>query len=231
MRKIAIVGTAASRSLAPLADPEWEIWACSIANITLSRVDRWFEMHDPAGMVNLGHAEWLKKLGQEAETKPVYVTHPTDLIPKATVYPIQDMVTGFSDAFFTSAITYMLALAIGESMATGNRTIGLFGVEMANSDERYSYQREGCLHFMQIARLRGIEIVLPPDCELSKPNILYGYNIGHPAYAAGRKKLTALEERLAQTERVLMEMARQRDSITGQIDAVKGLLSYFAAGE
>ena len=44
-RKVAIVGGANTRRLAPYADDTWEIWAYSSLRLTTPRITRWFEMH------------------------------------------------------------------------------------------------------------------------------------------------------------------------------------------
>ena len=44
-RKVAIVGGADTRRLAPYADNTWEIWAFSSLRLTTPRITRWFEMH------------------------------------------------------------------------------------------------------------------------------------------------------------------------------------------
>ena len=62
-RKIAVLGSAVSSvRLAPIHDPEWEVWACSPANKGLPRCDVWFELHSPEIKKREGLTEWLEYL-------------------------------------------------------------------------------------------------------------------------------------------------------------------------
>jgi hypothetical protein len=162
--KIAILGShSETRMRAPFRDPEWTVWACSPGNMgVLPRVDAWFEMHVPA----------------QSETRPddyiaylrtlplVYLRDENALptMPGGRLYPDEMMKRRFGPFFFTSSIAYLLAFAIAQRP----KTIGLWGVHMASTEE-YLSQRPGCQYMIQRAWDEGIEIMVPPESRLLKP--------------------------------------------------------------
>lgn len=164
--KIGILGTAFSFHQAPFNDPSWQLWACNLGEPP--RWDRWFQLHSDAVIDgNAGHREWLA-----AQTKPVYLQRPDATIPNATRYPLETMTAKYGTWFFTSTIAFMLAMALEEADVT---EIGLWGVDMADQTE-YGAQKNGVRFFLQVARMRGIKLVLPPECEVMVPGRIYGYD-------------------------------------------------------
>lgn len=215
--KVAILGTApSSRLLAPFNDPEWTIWGSSPGNMgepgnpttpqALPRFDAWFEVHSnllwPGNeMYGRPYVEWLNK-----QTAPV-VTTDQKLFPRSMPFPWQDLVRKFGPYFFSSTFAWMMAYAI----EAGAKVIGLYGVDMASKDE-YILQRPGGHYFIQEARRRGIEIVVPPESDLLQPPPLYGVTTSTPLarkIAARRKEVA---DRIAQTN--------------AQIGALQGQLAY-----
>lgn len=166
-KKVAVLGTSTSTlTQAPVNDPEWEIWACSPwmqgrmvpRSEDVAGFDSFFEIHWK-DQFHPGEKEhfipWLAECG-----KPVWVFD--DLgIPTQVMYPREQMLAQHGAAFFTSTIAWMLALAIEQRPPQ----IGIWGVDMAD-DTEYSHQKQGCLHFISLARLVGIDVVLPPASEL-----------------------------------------------------------------
>lgn len=162
--KIGILGTAFSYRKAPFDDPSWEFWACN--NGEPPRWDRWFQLHGGAIIDSFpGYRDWLA-----AQIKPVYMQTTCASVPNATAYPLDAMKAKYGDWFFTSTISFMLALAIEE----GAEEIGLWGVDLAHASE-YAYQKPGARFFLQIARMQGIKVTMPPECEVAAPGRLYGY--------------------------------------------------------
>ena len=171
--KIGILGTAFSFHKAPFGDTSWELWACNLGEPP--RWDRWFQLHNDATIDgNAGHAAWLA-----AQTKPVYLQKPRADIPNALTYPMPAMAAKYGTWFFTSSIAFMLALALDEFAAKEqpdpDDEIGLWGVCMADATE-YGAQKNGVRFFLQLARMRGIKITLPPESEVMVPGKIYGYD-------------------------------------------------------
>jgi hypothetical protein len=169
--KVALIGTApSSRMLAPYGDPSWQIWGCSPGNMnTLPRVDLWFELHSNLlwpEHENYGrpYIEWLK-----AQPFPVYMQDQS-LVPRATIFPKDEIVAEFGDDFFTSSFTWMMALA----MKMGAVEIALYGIDMASRDE-YVQQRPGFFFFRYLARQRGIKISAPHESDIMQSPALYAY--------------------------------------------------------
>ena len=167
-RKIAILGSAVSSvGLAPFHLPEWEIWGCSPANRNLPRCDVWFELHNLYVKEREGLKEWIEWL----KDKPnVYLQQPSPDFPGGKMYPLKEMVARWGRYWWTSQVSYMLALAIAQKP----EVIGIYGVDMAANSE-YNQQRLGCQFFILEAQRLGIQVVVPPESDLLEPPPMYGY--------------------------------------------------------
>lgn len=173
--KVAIVGFApASRGLAPYDNPAWEVWGMHELHKFIPRWDRWFELHSPTVFENLpggaGYAEWLK-----SQTKPIYMRGQFTDIPACIRYPKEAIMEQFG-GYFTNTVSWMIALAMQEMLAKPDEkhTIGLYGVDMAVGSE-YGEQRPSCEYFIGLARGKGIEVIVPAECDLLKTAWLYGF--------------------------------------------------------
>jgi hypothetical protein len=169
--KVALIGTApSSRMLAPYNDPSWQIWGCSPGNQNaLPRVNVWFELHSNLlwpehEAYGRPYIEWLK-----AQSFPVYMQDQT-LVPRALVFPKDEMVAEFGDSFFTSSFAWMMALA----MKMGAAEIALYGIDMASRDE-YIRQRPGFFFFKHMAERRGIKVSAPHESDIMQSPALYAY--------------------------------------------------------
>ena len=155
-RQIGICGTAPTTlSLAPTDDPAWEFWCCGFPREGFKRCDRYFELHARDTFPKTGpFIDWI-----ERGAFPVYTfDHPSSW-PRGVAYPREDMLHHYGDDFFTNSISWMMALAIHE-LGPGGGKIGLYGVDMAMVSE-YAKERAGVLHFKQVARHLGIDMVIP----------------------------------------------------------------------
>lgn len=170
MTKIALVGTApSSRMLAPYNDRSWEIWACSPGNAdVLPRVDAFFEFHSIAVLEK--DSTWTPFLSWLCMQPRVYLQALDPRFKGAIAFPKDEMIEKFGPYFFSSSLAWMAALAIDNKP----EAIGFWGVDMTANDE-YGYQRAACQHFIQLARERGIEVIVPPESDLDRPLGLYGY--------------------------------------------------------
>lgn len=197
LRKVAIVGGARSRKLAPYQDLSWEIWAFSSLRLRTPRITRWFEMHamgDLQGQLRrdtkrrMSFASYMEFLrGLDC---PIYMQERSDELPQSLKYPLEEALARF-DRCFTSTASYMIALAILERCDI----LGVWGVHLTERSV-YRRQRPGVEYLLGIARREGIEVRLPPRSPLRVPKrprltateILYGYDWESPRAWWRRKR-------------------------------------------
>lgn len=160
MSKIAIVGAnPASKLKAPYGDRDWLIWACSYKNESeLPRHDVWFEIHRFEDVRGFGpvYWDWLKTL----PFVYMYDRHPE--IPGSRPYPIAEVRREFGDYFLTNSLAFMMAQAI----RLRPEAIALWGLGF---NAEFWQQRPTILHFVQIARDRGIEVTAPDNLLAARP--------------------------------------------------------------
>lgn len=188
MRKIAILGKCSnSRSDAPLALNEWEIWG--LGWDPLPRCDRYFEMHQNwrnflgGGEAAESHKAWLAGL-----TVPVYMARREADIPMSVAYPMVEVrrlagCTRHGTAYLESSIAYMMALAILE----GADRIGIWGCDLSTGGE-YAYQRPNMEYLIGLARGRGIAVYVPAQNALLSPcrSVPYGFDAMGDGELGGR---------------------------------------------
>lgn len=206
IKKVAIVGGAPSRRLAPVEDRSWEIWGLGTERFKLPRADRWFEMHSEPQLIfyydKIRGGKFAAHMRFLASLKcPVYMQQPHRLVPNSVTYPLSEVVKECGRCF-SSSVSYMLGLAIYE----GFQGIGMWGVDMTSKEE-YQYQWAGVQYLLALAKARGIHVYLPPGCPITIPpkpvlpvtKVLYGYDWDHPD--AWWNKLRREKERRAEAER------------------------------
>ena len=229
--KIAVVGFARPhRDEAPFNDPEWEIWTCNDAWTWAPRITRHFEIHSPEIFSwpmrrAPGHLDWLAQTDAT-----VYMLEHYEDFPSSVAFPLQECIKELSSGrlpYFTSTIAYMLALAIMERP----QTIGIWGVDMASQSE-YANQRPCCEWLIGIAEGRGIEMVIPDNCQIMK-GPMYGRGWMNPGgeritqnQLANRLKEAA--EREQWYERQCDEWSRKLAHIEGQYQECRRALGEFA---
>lgn len=187
--KVAIVGGATSRKLAPYDDLSWEIWAFSSLRLHTPRITRWFEMHalgDLRGQLKRDTRRRMSFRTYMAFLKglkvPIYMQARIESLPTSVEYPLQEALDTFGRCF-TSTASYLIALAILE----GYRTIGVWGIHLTEKSV-YIRQRPGVEYLLGVARQRGIEVYVPPQSPLRVPSrprmtptkVLYGYDWESP---------------------------------------------------
>ena len=215
MKKVCILGFAATKEKAPLADPDVELYginelygflAPKREAATLPLFDRWFELHDMQTITDSNedqaHLKWLKA---QPAGRPIYMQEVHADMPASVRYPIEDMIARFG-RYFTSSIGYMLATAICEGrdgqlkivdpdVAYG--WIGLYGIDLA-ADSEYADQRPNAEYLIGLARGLGIEVVIAEGAALLKADRLYGYEPGVGDGPVGeqydRKRITDLTQ-------------------------------------
>lgn len=169
---VAIIGSAETKSSYDFERQDSDIWVFNEAMHAkwCKRADAVFQMHDPLiwrSSMNRNdpkHYEWLKS----GDTPTIYMTAVYDDVPKSVAYPLEDIKATFPRAYFTSSISYAIALAIYQ----GYKNIEIYGVEMATNTE-YWHQREGVAYWIGVAEGRGLKVDFHSRSMLFSP--LYGY--------------------------------------------------------
>ena len=189
VKRIAIYGTTPSRGEGPINSPDWEHWTIGPGGKDAHRWDRLYEMHNtwPAdfnGYLNdlslvkhpqavvtfrpmaLAAEAWARQHGGEK-----WETFLSDNIKgdwsANLVYPRDAILAKYGRRmWFSSSISWLIAQAIEE----GATDIGLWGIDL-ESGEEYISQFVGCAHFIDLARLAGINVHMPAGCGLLRdPN-------------------------------------------------------------
>lgn len=188
--KIAILGTTPTRMEAPINDPSWKIWTIGPGGKDAHRWDRLFEVHgtwpeDFKGYLNdLSNVKppqevWtLCKNGAQTpiqetiaawgrlhgKTQEQVAKDITGNWSGHRLYPREHVLAKYGRRmWFSSSIAWCIALAIEE----GATDIGMFGIDL-ESGEEYISQFIGCAHFIDLARLIGINVHLPQGCGLMR---------------------------------------------------------------
>lgn len=213
--KICLLGSApTSLALAPFGDEKAQIWACSPGLYPhLPRCDEFFEVHrfepgiigKPATQKPWFSPEYVAWIGQQKRVwvAPKALEAAKTYWPNADAYPIDEMTQKFGNAFWTSSLAYMAAMAIDQILLArqngdqGPHTLAFYGVDMAADSEVYSQQRAGCHYFIMLAHILGIQIEIPPESDLIRPNSRYGLDESEPWHIKGlarTQELTAQKQ-------------------------------------
>lgn len=232
--KVAILGTIPySKMQAPFDDHEWEIWVCSPGNRdgVIPRVTRWFELHGLDDIKGPENADWNKPYFDwlNRQTFPVYMQEPNDLLPQCRIFPQKGWLREFGN-WGRMAATSSISLMIGFAIMQGATTIGVFGVDMQADEEQYTLQKAGCQIMMQLAKDRGIEVVVPLSSCLSCMPPFYGYA---EASRMGRRlwlRKWELEKMLAQTQAQIEHSIKTAENIRGQIQQINYVMRTFVDG-
>lgn len=201
-KKIAILGTCPSRLAAPLGDLSWDVWTIGPGGKNSNRWNVLFEIHG-SGTWPEGFAEYLHELKQEKPPKRIYTESPMPDWPANVVFPQEELFAKYGRKWFTSSISYAIALALEENVTD----LGLFGIDL-ESGEEYRSQFDGCRFFLDLARLCGVNIVLPAGCGLMRDPIPYPNSFE-----------TALSQMLQSKIEYLSQLAGQKRAMHGQLAA------------
>lgn len=176
LKKIAIVGLApSSHDEAPLTDSSWEKFGLPWDTAWV-HMDRFFEMHD-LRLIESDHCAlpkgYIDKIKEIAKYAPLYMQE--EYFEGAEKFPFYCT----DRQYYNSSIAYAMALAISEKPDV----IGLWGVDMADHNEEFFYQRPNMEYLIGLAEGRGIDVYIPeqsPLCKFSPKGINY-YN-HYPEY-------------------------------------------------
>jgi hypothetical protein len=134
------------------------------------RADAVFQMHKPViwrstqNRNDPHHYDWLKS----GLTPTIFMMEKYPDVPKSEAYPLEAVRAEFPRCYFTSSVSYAIALAIYWRF----KRIEIYGVEMETQTE-YGHQREGVAYWIGVGEGRGIEIDFRSSSMLKSP--LYGY--------------------------------------------------------
>lgn len=187
---VAILGFSAARSLAPLEDPDWEIWVCNRLPIILEKEgkpnwDRHFDIHtfDESTRQQTGHNEhdWQELLDfikrdhgeRHGMRRLSYVSEVPDGAPSAVQYPFEEVLANIGRRYIASGIGWMIAYAIYLQA----RKISTFGIDLKH-DTEYVFQRPNAEWLLGLAEGRGIEVITPETSALLNSDgtcLLYGF--------------------------------------------------------
>lgn len=208
--KIALLGSApASLGLAPFGDPTFQIWGCSPGIYArMPRCDEFFELHrketgvigKPETQKTWFSPEYVAWIGMQKRVwvAPKALESWLPIWPRADAYPIEEMTQKWGNAFWTSSLAYMAAMAIDQIMLArskgdpGPHVLAFFGVDMSADSEVYSQQKAGCHFFIQMAHLMGIEVYIPPESDLLRPTPRYALDESEPWHIKGLARMNEL---------------------------------------
>jgi len=169
-RTVAILGLAPStKDLAFVMEPEGtDMWCLNQGHISmtseqLARITAWFQVHPYQDMIarqrpETHHLEFLQGLNI-----PVYMEECQPNIPTSLRYPYEAVCECIGGQYLTSAISFMVALAIYQ----GYDVIKLYGIDMAINTEYYE-QRPNLEYLLGLAVGLGRKVWLPPECPILK---------------------------------------------------------------
>jgi len=177
MKKVAIVGKAATATLAPYDDPEWDIWGLAWKNYP--RVDLQFDVHHPdfkkaaefKRHFNSHHNPdglYLAKVNGE---KVPIMCHPSAMgsFERGRPFPFEEVKAILPRVYLDCSISWM----IGYAMLIGVEHIGLWGCHFMRKEE-YAVQLPSVAYMIGLAEGRGVKV----DVCAGAPMLMSGYVAG-----------------------------------------------------
>ena len=212
-KKIAILGTCPSRMSAPLADMSWDIWTIGPGGKNSNRWSTLFEIHG-SGTWPEGFAEYLNELKAEKPPKRIFTESPMPDWPANVVFPQEALFAKYGRKWFTSSISYALALALEENVTK----LGIFGIDL-ESGEEYRSQFDGARYFLDLARLAGVDLVMPAGCGLLRDPIPYPNSFETHLAMTIQAKVEYLSQIASQKRAQHGQLAAEINHIDGEIAA------------
>jgi hypothetical protein len=220
-RKIAVLGSAVSSvGLAPFHDPSWEIWACSPANKPIPRADVWFELHNLEVKKREGLTEWLAWLQQKPH---VFLQAALPDWPGSKTYPLKEVIEKWGPFWWTSQISFMLALAIMQKP----QAIGLYGIDMAANSE-YNQQRLATQFFIRELLNEGIQLIVPPESDILEPAPLYGFCESSRQWRKYYARMAELQTRVSNLRNERLAKEAEEKHLVGAIDDLEYQMAHWA---
>ena len=177
-RKIAMLGGASTIRYTPWWDPTWELWAHASCRQHCQREpDLLFDMHPPELWKDPKKKFWDPTYFRWLQQNhlPIMMQQRYPEVPCSIRYPFEHVITEFPRGYMTNTLAYMVALALQE----GVTHLGIYGCHYDGQTE-YGPQRGCAEYWLGIAEGRGVQVLIPPTCDLlNRPSLLYGYQ-SHP---------------------------------------------------
>lgn len=232
-KNIAICGFASSsRHLIPTDDPSWLIIGLNQLYRHMPRADAWFDIHvnyDDHNVEGTDHSGWLRECGI-----PVYMSAVPNDVPNATPYPVERLIAKHGVDYFTSTVSFMIALAIDSieqdvfkrgavpSVSTFSEyTIGIFGIDLIVGTE-YEVQKACAEFWIGVASGKGITMLVPPMSALLKQSHRYGYQLEPDSGVFGLKEL---EDRVTELNGFTKKAQPQLHALNGAQQVLADLLT------
>ena len=178
LRKVAMLGGAKSLQYAPWWDATWELWShASCRHLCKRDPDLLWDLHPKDLWSDPTKKNWDPKYATWLKTNrtPIMMQEVYPEVPSSIKYPFATMITEFPRGYMANHLAYMVALALME----GVTHIGVFGCDYSTGSE-YGPQRGSAEYWLGVAEGRGVQVLIPPGCDLlGKPELLYGYE-SHP---------------------------------------------------
>lgn len=205
-RAVAIVGSVpTTRMFAPFDDKNCEIWAVGHP-AGLPRMEVFWDLHDfdTYGPELKDYLTWLANFQSR-----VVIGHPhlMDRVKFPVLYPVQDMIAEHGTFFFSSTVSWMMAIAIAQRSSA----IYVCGIDMATSEE-YMRQKAGIKHFERIAKKAGIPVHYPPGSDLNYEPAPYPFILETPEELMYRK---ASKEMQGSIDGLIAEKKRITEHLIG----------------
>ena len=108
----------------------------------------------------------------------------------------------------------MIALAIEQKP----KRIGIFGIDLAAGEE-FLYQRPAGQHFLGLAKMLGIEIVLAPESDLLRPHTIYGLGEHSLRHIRISGRIEELQAQKVQAEQLLQQAQAGIAGATAALEA------------
>ncbi len=164
MKKLAIVGTAYGKELAPYNNKDYEIWGMGFALIQneVKRVDKIFEIHR-RDEYRQDTAELIYKTDL-----PVYMQKKDRKVKNCLIFPFDKILKKYGE-YFTSTWSLVLVFAIEQ----GFKEIECYGINFETDRER-TIERACFEYWAGYFRGLGYKITVNEGCPLLKSNYIYG---------------------------------------------------------
>ena len=192
-KKIAIFGTTPTRMEGPHMDGTgWERWTIGPGGIDAHNWERLYEIHKTHPP---DFKEYLDKLAAYEPPREIWTLKPFPHFKSNKVVPYAELIAKYGRTWFSSSISWCMAHALEE----GATDIGLFGIDL-ESGEEYISQFIGCRFFIDLARIGGVNIHLPPGCGLIREPTPYPDRYEHHLALTLERKLKYLEQMVGKVE-------------------------------
>ena len=167
--KVAIVcGSPSSEFLAPFDDESWEVWVLGnrFDRFSSKRVTRIFEIHDDLTQHASEYPQWLVDKGLPLIVGEKFPIKEGNVVE----FPFDACKELIGQDYLSSSSAYMMGYAILQ----GATHIGIYGVDMATDDHEYFWQRPCMEGWIQFAKGRGIEVIIPNVSSIGKCSYIEG---------------------------------------------------------